>query len=108
MSAGADELLLHHHDASYYSEKARVLLGIKGLPWRSVIQPIISPKPEYVALTGAYQRVPVLQVGADVYCDSLLVMREIECRAPAPRALLGADLAVDEWSDRAVAQLCFG
>jgi glutathione S-transferase len=108
MSAGPDELLLHHHDASYYAEKVRTLFGVKGLAWRSVVQPIISPKPEYVALTGAYQRVPVLQVGADVYCDSSLVMRELERRAPSPRALLGADLAVDEWSDRAVAQLCFG
>ena len=32
----AHELILHHYDFSSYSEKVRLVLGLKGLTWRSV------------------------------------------------------------------------
>ena len=41
----ADEIILHHYDTSPFSEKVRLLLGLKGLAWSSVIQPTIMPKP---------------------------------------------------------------
>ena len=34
-----DDLILHHHPTSPFSEKVRVALGITGLEWRSVIKP---------------------------------------------------------------------
>ncbi|MEM1156200.1 MAG: glutathione S-transferase family protein, partial [Pseudomonadota bacterium] len=37
-------LILHHYDASTFSEKIRLLMGYKGLRWRSVIQPDVMPK----------------------------------------------------------------
>ena len=40
------EFILHHYDTSPFSEKVRVMLGVKGLAWRSVIQPVIMPKPD--------------------------------------------------------------
>ncbi|MDH5175928.1 MAG: glutathione S-transferase N-terminal domain-containing protein, partial [Gammaproteobacteria bacterium] len=52
------ELILHHFDWSPYAEKVRVLLGIKGLAWRSVQIPMISPKPDLTALTGGYRKTP--------------------------------------------------
>jgi glutathione S-transferase len=94
------DLFLHHHETSYNSERAKVLLGIKDASWRSVIQPLISPKPQFTRLTAGYQRVPALQVGADVYCDSKLVMSEIERRVPEPTAVGGLDLPVAAWVDR--------
>lgn len=100
MTLGSDDLILHHHYTSYFSEKARVTLGIKDLGWRSVIQPLIAPRPEYVRLTGGYQRVPVLQIGSDLYCDTKLIFAELERRAPAPRAGGGMDFAVNAWVDR--------
>ena len=33
----ADEIILHHYETSPFSEKVRVMMGVKGLPWRSVI-----------------------------------------------------------------------
>lgn len=78
------ELLLHHYDFSNYSEKARAMLGFKGLSWRSVVMPSIEPKPNLKALTGGYRRAPVLQIGADVYCDTRLIARELERRFPSP------------------------
>ena len=78
------DLILHHYDLSPFSEKVRLAFGLKGLAWRSVDIPIWTPRPDTVPLTAGYRRVPVLQVGADVYCDTLLILREIDRRCPAP------------------------
>jgi glutathione S-transferase len=86
------ELILHHYDFSNYSEKIRLALGFKGLAWHSVIIPPIAPKPDLIPLTGGYRRTPVLQVGADVYCDTSLIVRELERRYPDP-TLFPAELA---------------
>ena len=96
----ADEIILHHYDTSPFSEKVRVMLGVKGLSWRSVIQPVIMPKPELVPLTGGYRRIPVLQVGADIYCDTQVILAEIEARQARPAVVKGADWAVNLWADR--------
>ena len=76
------ELILHHYDGSPFSEKLRLIFGLKGLAWRSVKIPVILPKPDVVALTGGYRKTPVVQVGADVYCDTALIARLIEQREP--------------------------
>ena len=58
-----NDLILHHYDFSNFAEKARLMLGFKGLAWRSVEQPPILPKPELTPLTGGYRRIPILQDG---------------------------------------------
>ena len=78
------DLILHHYDLSPFAEKVRLAFGHKGLAWRSVDLPIWPPRPDTVPLTAGYRRVPALQVGADVYCDTLLILREIERRFPEP------------------------
>jgi glutathione S-transferase len=77
-------IILHHYATSPYSEKVRLGLGLKGLAWASVEIPIVMPKPDLTALTGGYRKTPVLQIGADIYCDSQLIMRELERRHPTP------------------------
>jgi glutathione S-transferase len=94
------EIILHHYDTSPFSEKVRLMLGIKGLAWRSVIQPVIMPKPDLIPLTGGYRRIPVMQIGADVYCDTQVILAEIERRHPSPAMVRGADWAVNLWADR--------
>ena len=101
----ADEIILHHYDTSPFSEKVRVMLGVKALPWRSVIQPVIMPKPELIPLTGGYRRIPVLQIGADVYCDTQVILAELEARYPRPPVVRGADWAVNLWADRLFFQI---
>ena len=61
------DLILHHYASSPFSEKVRLVLGMKGLGWRSVTVPVMLPKPDVVALTGGYRRTPFMQIGADVY-----------------------------------------
>ena len=78
------DLILHHYQTSPFSEKVRLVLGYKQLPWHSVLIPAIAPKPDLTALTGGYRRTPVLQVGADIYCDTALICDVLEHLAPAP------------------------
>ena len=97
-------LILHHYDTSPFSEKIRTILGHKGLRWASVEQPSIMPKPELEPLTGGYRRIPVLQIGADVYCDTQIIVREIERRHPEPTLYPGGQVgtahAWNLWADR--------
>jgi glutathione S-transferase len=97
-----DELILHHYPMSPFAEKVRLILGYKQLAWRSVIIPPVMPKPDVVALTGGYRKTPVLQIGADIYCDTALIARVLEALQPQP-TLYPADapLAVPlaQWAD---------
>lgn len=78
------EIILHNYPQSPVAEKVRVGLGIKELAWRSVEIPRIPPKPDLIPLTGGYRRTPVMQIGADIYCDSMCILRELDKRHPAP------------------------
>ena len=78
------DIILHHYPTSPFAEKTRLMLGYKRLPWKSVIIPSIMPKPDVVALTGGYRKTPVLQVGADIYCDTALISDVLEHLQPEP------------------------
>ena len=98
------ELIFHHYDGSPFSETIRLCFGHKGLAWRSVIQPQIMPKPQLVPLTGGYRKIPVLQIGADIFCDSQLIARVLENLHPAktlfPVGSEGLCFAAKFWADR--------
>lgn len=98
-------LILHHFDWSPFAEKIRLVLGLKGLSWQSVQVPMVPPKIDLARLTGGYRKTPTLQVGADIYCDTRLIARELERRHPSPtlfpRGNRGAALALSHWSDTA-------
>ena len=96
------DLILHHYDGSPFAEKVRLMLGFKRLPWCSVKIPVIMPKPDVVALTGGYRKTPILQIGADVYCDTALIARLLEQLAPSPTLFpTSAPLAslLAQWAD---------
>jgi glutathione S-transferase len=77
-------LLLHQYDTSPFSEKVRKVLAHKRLTWGAVEQPSIMPKPDLLPLTGGYRRIPVLQIGADVWCDTQAIVRVLERLHPEP------------------------
>ena len=97
------DLILHHYDASPFTQRALRMLGIKGLTWRSVTTPMMPPKDDLVALTGGYRGTPVLQIGADVYIDSQRIARELETRYPTPTLFpdghTGLVYAAVKWAD---------
>jgi glutathione S-transferase len=95
---------LHHFEQSPFSEKVRLVFGFKQAAWKSVLIPRIMPKPDLMPLTGGYRRTPVMQIGADVFCDTQIIIREIERRFPSPTLFpsrnLGVPWALGLWSDR--------
>lgn len=97
------DLILHHYSNSPFSEKIRLIFGAKKLAWKSVIIPAIMPKPDVLALTGGYRKTPILQIGADIYCDSALIAKRLDQLAPAPAlfpaASAGAAFALSQWAD---------
>ena len=97
------DLILHHYDASPFTQRVLRMLGIKGLEWRSVTTPMMPPKDELLALTGGYRGTPVLQIGADVYIDSQRIARELETRYPQPSLFpdgnAGITYAAVKWAD---------
>ena len=80
--ADARSIILHEYPASPYAEKVRLTLRLKNLAYARVEQPSIMPKPDLTPLTGGYRRIPVLQIGADIYCDTAIILRELEARYP--------------------------
>ena len=78
------DLILHHYPSSPFAEKIRLVLGYKNLAWKSVVIPQIMPKPDVQALTGGYRKTPILQIGADIYCDTSLICDVLEHLAPTP------------------------
>lgn len=97
------DLILHHYPTSPFSEKVRLILGYKQLAWQSVVIPRIMPKPDLLALTGGYRRTPVLQIGADIYCDTALIADALEHRQPMPTLYpehqKGVARVVAQWAD---------
>ena len=77
-------IILHQYARSPFSEKVRVALGLKALDYHAVTIPALPPRPDLMPLTGGYRRTPVLQVGADMYCDTLAILRKLEHMHPAP------------------------
>lgn len=78
------DLILHHYPMSPYAELVRRAFGIKDLAWHSVIIPNVAPKPELTPLTGGYRKTPVLQIGADIFCDTAIAVEAIEAAQPEP------------------------
>jgi len=87
------DVILHHYEMSPFSRKLRLAFGLKGIAWRSVLIPVVMPKPDLTELTGGYRRTPVLQIGADVYCDTKVCMQVLERRFPLPTLFPGGDEA---------------
>jgi glutathione S-transferase len=101
-------IILHHFEKSPFSEKIRVIFGLKNIEWTSVLISRIMPRPELMPLTGGYRRTPVMQIGADIYCDTQCIILELERRFPEPTLFpdgyRGVASAMAMWSDRSFFQ----
>jgi glutathione S-transferase len=104
----AHPIILHHFPQSPFSEKIRVIFGLKDLAWSPVVISRIMPRPDLMPLTGGYRRTPVMQVGADIYCDTQCIIRELERRFPEPSLFpdgcRGLAAATTMWTDKAFFQ----
>jgi glutathione S-transferase len=99
-------VILHHYDFSPFSEKVRLAFGLKGMEWHAVDTPVMTPKPDLEPLTNGFRRAPVMQIGADVFCDTAIILDEVERLAPEPslypRGQEAVARAVAWWSEKTV------
>src|SRR5882757_2286060 len=104
----AHPIILHHFEKSPFSEKVRVVFGLKNIAWTSVLISRIMPRPDLMPLTGGYRRTPTMQIGADIYCDTQIIIRELEARFPTPTLFpaghAGVPWALGMWTDRSFFQ----
>lgn len=102
--ANAQSIVLHQYEASPFAEKVRLALRLKNLAWSKVDIPTIMPKPDLMPLTGGYRRTPVMQIGADIFCDTALILKTIEARFPEPSLITagqeGTQAMIASWTDR--------
>jgi glutathione S-transferase len=108
------QMILHHYWPSPFAHKIRMVFGLADVGWRSVEIPRVPPKPLLVPLTGGYRRTPVLQIGADVFCDTQNIVRAIGeagfepkifpngCEAPANLVAAWIDQAVFNLAARVI------
>src|SRR6476469_1845635 len=101
-------IILHHFQQSPFSEKVRLVFGLKNIEWTSVLISRIMPRPDLMPMTGGYRRTPVMQIGADSYCDSQCILRELERRFPEPTLFPNGNEGIAwgtaMWTDRAFFQ----
>lgn len=100
------EFILHHYALSPFSEKVRVMLGYAGLSWQSVTTEEMPPRPLLAPLAGGYRKIPVAQIGADVFCDTRTITREIARLAGKPElSLEGVNNEVKAFVEKADLEL---
>jgi glutathione S-transferase len=101
--SSVSDIILHHYPFSPFAEKIRRVLAWKKLAWNAVEVPDMLPKPDVMALTGGYRRTPILQLGADVYCDTALICDLLEHLQPEPALYpahaKGIARVVAQWAD---------
>jgi len=93
-------MILHHYALSPFSEKIRAMLGTANLPWQSCITRELPPRPVLAALAGGYRKIPVAQIGADIFCDTRVIASEIAALSGKPElALESADEATQAYAN---------
>jgi glutathione S-transferase len=104
------DIILHHYPESPFSEKVRLLLGFKSQTYQAVTIPIIMPKPNLMPLTGGYRKTPVMQIGADIYCDTAVICRVINRLYPDnniyPQESMAMVVAAAHWTDTFFFRVC--
>ena len=88
-------MILHHYPMSPFSEKIRALFGYANLDWQSVRVPEMPPRKTLDPLTGGYRKIPVAQIGSDIFCDTRIICSEVAHIAGKP------ELAMEHCSEAA-------
>ncbi len=92
-------MILHHYDISPYSEKIRLMLGYTGLKWQSAISPPMPPRDIVDPLVGGYRRIPIGQIGADLFCDTRIIVDEIAAMSGKPElSFESVDTEISEYA----------
>ncbi|MEM1190460.1 MAG: glutathione S-transferase family protein [Pseudomonadota bacterium] len=80
----SNDFILHHYENSPYAEKIRLMFGLTESRWASLQSPPWPPRPNVDPLSGGYRRIPIAQIGADIFCDTALISREVADLTESP------------------------
>ena len=111
-----EEPILFLWALSAWAGKVTAYLALRGIPYTRCEQPITQPRPDLDALGVNYRRIPVLSIGRDIYCDSLLILEKLEAiygtdssskyKNISAKAKGGSDYALErlfeKWTDAVV------
>lgn len=103
MSTPEAPIILFHYTFSPWSQKVTAYLSLRGIPYTSCHQPVTQPRPNMVDLGVNYRRIPVMSIGRDIYCDTLLILEKLNELYPATKDAPG--LTVTKPQDRALERL---
>lgn len=76
--APINEPVLFLWSFSPWASKVTAYLALRNIPHTRCEQPITLPRPSLAALGLKYRRIPVLTLGRDIYCDTLLILSKLE------------------------------
>lgn len=80
-----NQIILHRAFGSVYAQKTMCVLGYAGANWHSVMTSEGLPRPVLETLVGSFaRRPPVLQIGADLYCDTDMIMMALSKQLNQP------------------------
>jgi len=83
MATNKEHIILYRYNGSPFANKIESVLSMRGIPHFQVDVPMTLPRPEVIELLGiGYRRIPLLAVGNDVYCDTGLIVPQLEKRVP--------------------------
>lgn len=72
-----DEPILFLWALSAWAAKVTAYMALRKIPYTRCEQPITQPRPDIAALGVAYRRIPLLSIGRDIYCDTLLILEKL-------------------------------
>jgi len=115
MPGPQEEPILFLWSLSAWAAKITAYLALRGIPHTRCEQPITQPRPDLAALGVNYRRIPILSIGRDIYCDTLLILEKLESIYPSTSggyrsitAKGGSDYALErlfeKWTDTVVFQ----
>ena len=84
LSEKTKTMILHNYKVSPFSEKIRAMFGHTDFAWQSAISPAAPPRPIVDPLAGGYRKIPVAQIGADIFCDTRIIAAELAVLTSAP------------------------
>ena len=81
-------IILFHYPFSPWARKVTAYLALRGdTPYTEVHAPLTQPRPDFDALGLKYRRIPVMAIGRDIYCDTLIMLEKLEELLPAKNSL---------------------
>jgi glutathione S-transferase len=106
-----------HISASPFTNKVRLALRLKQIPFSYVTVPSMMPRPLLKETFGlSYRKIPVLAIGREIYCDTSLIIEALEhyfpshsptCHAPTASGSYGTvypQASVSGWDYRPLAR----